>query len=110
MNYHVSWTKDAEKILEEILDYIIDNDGVNIAKKIYLKIKDKTGLLKVSPFLGREVKELKSLKMNYHELIVKPWRIIYTIDNDIVNVLLIIDSRRDLEELLYGMIINIDHT
>jgi len=109
MNYKVSWTKDAERNLDEILNFIIEHDGLTIAHKIYQKIKEKVSLLKVSPLQGREVKELKSLKKNYHEIIVNPWRIIYAVDKGIINILLVIDSRRDLEELLYDMIINIDH-
>lgn len=108
MNYRVLWTKNAERSLEEILDFIIENDGKTIAHKIYLKIRRKTSLLEVSPFQGREVKEMKSLKKRDHELIISPWRIIYSVDNNLVNILLVIDSRRDLEELLYEMIINID--
>ncbi len=108
MNYTIEWTKDAVRNLNEILDYIIQNDGKSIAEKNYQKIKKKTSLLKVSPLQGRDVKELKSLKKEYYEVIVKPWTIIYTIDKEIINILLVIDSRRDLEELLYNMIINID--
>ncbi len=109
MNYRVVWTKGAERSLGEILDYIIDHDGPAIAKKIYLKIKLKASFLKVSPLQGREVREMKSLKKKYHEIIVNPWRIIYSIENNVVNVLLIIDGRRDLEELLYDMLISVDH-
>lgn len=108
MDYRVLWTNNAEKSLEEILDFIIENDGKTVAHKIYLKIREKTSLLETSPLQGREVKEMKSLKKKYHELIVSPWRIIYSVDKNTVNILLVIDSRMDLEELLYEMIINID--
>lgn len=108
MNYKVEWTKGAERSLDEILNFIIENDGINIAYKIYQKIKKQSSSLKVDPNLGTPVKELKSLQKNYKQLIIKPWKIIYIINNDIVNILLIIDSRRDLEELLYEMIISID--
>ncbi len=108
MKYKIIWTLEAKKSLDEILDYIIENDGPDIAHEIYLKIKEKSSLLKVSPLQGREVKELKSLKKKYHEIIIKPWRIINKFENDHIFILLIIDSRRDLEEILYEMIINID--
>ena len=108
MNRKVFWSRSAEKSLEDILDYIIEHDGKSMAFKIYNKIKKQSTLLKVSPFQGREVKEMKSLKKKYKEIIVSPWRIIYTIEKNIVHVLLVIDARRDLDEILYEMIINID--
>ena len=108
MNYRILWTLDAKKSLDEILDYIIEHNGLTVAYKLYEKIKNKSNLLKTSPLQGREVKELNSFKKKYLEIIVKPWRIIYKIDNDIIYILLVIDSRRDLEDLLYSMIINID--
>jgi len=108
MKYKIRWTKSAEKSLDEILDYIIENDGLNIGYKIYEKIKSKVKLLNVSPFQGRKVNELKSIKKNYYEIIIKPWRIIYTVEDEKIFVLLVIDSRRDLEEILYEIIINLD--
>ena len=110
MNFRISWTRYAQKSLNDILEYIIEHDGKIIAHKIYQKIQDKTNLLKVSPLQGRELKELKSLKKKYREIIITPWRIIYSVENEVVSVLLIIDGRRDLEELLYEMIINSDFT
>jgi len=109
MKYSVEWTKSADKSLDEIIDYIIENSGLNIAYNIYEKIKAKTKLLIVSPHQGRKVKELKSLTKDYYEIIIPPWRIIYTFDNNIINVLLIIDSRRDLEEILFEIITNLDN-
>ena len=108
MKYKIKWTDEAVRSLDEILDYIIENSGITIAEKIYQKIRTKTALLEVSPLHGREVKELNSLRKEYHEVIINPWRIIYTIDNKVINILLVVDNRRDLEELLYDMIINID--
>jgi mRNA-degrading endonuclease RelE of RelBE toxin-antitoxin system len=43
---------------------------------------------------------------DYRQLIESPWRIIYKIDNEIVNVLLIIDSRRNTQDILVEKLIN----
>jgi Txe/YoeB family toxin of Txe-Axe toxin-antitoxin module len=53
------------------------------------------------PYRGGYVPEL--LKRNikeYRQLLESPWRIIYKIDKDMVNVLLIIDSRRNTQDIL----------
>ena len=42
---------------------------------------------------------------NWRELIVKPYRIIYRIDEDTVNVLAVLDGRRDLQDLLLERLI-----
>ncbi|MCP4136728.1 MAG: type II toxin-antitoxin system RelE/ParE family toxin [bacterium] len=109
MNYTVAWSKNAENSLDDILNYIIENDGANIAQKIYKRIQKKTTLLKVSPLQGSSVSELKTFGKKYRQVIEKPWRIIYKIDNDIITVLLVIDGRRDLEEILFEMIVNSDN-
>ena len=44
--------------------------------------------------------------MDYRQLIESPWRIIYRIESDIVNVLLIIDSRRNTQDILVEKLIN----
>lgn len=108
MKYRVLWTKEAERSLGEILDYIADDNGDETAFKIYLKFKEKISLLKVSPLQGREVKELKLLKKKYREIVIKPWRVVYSVNINTVNILLVVDGRRDLEELLYEMITRIE--
>ena len=109
MSYRVKWVKEAERSLDEILNYIIEHDGVIIAHKIYQKIKKQASLLKVDPNIGSPVKELKSLQKDYKQIVISPWKIIYIKNKNIIHILLVIDSRRDLEEILYEMIINIDH-
>ena len=108
MVYNVLWNKSAEKDLSDILDYIIENDNINNAHKIYSKIKKRTEQLKTSPQQGRVVPELKSFGGKYREIIIKPWRIIYSLANGTVNILLVIDGRRDLEEILYNTIVKIN--
>ena len=109
MKYKIFWNKSAERSLSDILDYIIENDTIENAYKIYKKIKEGAELLKVSPKQGRAVPELKVLGDKYREIIIKPWRILYTLEHDLVKVLLVIDGRRDLEEILFERMIKIDN-
>ena len=106
MKFKVFWTKTAEKDLNEIIDYIISNGDVNSAYKAFNKIKERVDLLKISPEQGRAIPELEMFKIkNYREVIVKPWRIIYKIENKIIKVLLVIDGRRNVEDILFDKLI-----
>lgn len=109
MKYNLIWTKSAEHDLIEIIDYILSKEEINIAKKIYEKIRNRINLLKDSPEQGRVVPELQILKIKkYREIIINPWRIIYKIENRKVFVLLVIDGRRNLEEILLDRLLRFD--
>ena len=43
---------------------------------------------------------------NYRELIYKRWRIIYSVEGQNVYLLLIIDSRQDMQEQLVQRVLN----
>jgi Txe/YoeB family toxin of Txe-Axe toxin-antitoxin module len=65
------------------------------------KIKSRIKTLEHFPQRGSYVPEL--LKRNikdYRQISEHPWKIIYKIDGKTVNVLTIIDSRRNLQDLL----------
>ncbi|GHV74616.1 plasmid stabilization protein [Spirochaetia bacterium] len=98
--YIVTITTNAKKDLREIISYIAqDNPLASI--KILEKIESKINTLDHFPYRGGYVPEL--LKRNikeYRQLLESPWRIIYKIDKDMVNVLLIIDSRRNTQDIL----------
>jgi toxin ParE1/3/4 len=96
MKYKVIWTKSAEQDLNQIIEYILNNEEINNAKKIYGKIKSRIFLLNENPEQGRVVPELQLLKIKkYREIIINPWRIIYKIDYNKVFILLVIDGRRN---------------
>ena len=102
--YEVLWTKSAQLDLLEIIDYIKSDSEMN-AYKIFERIKKKASELNLMPFKGRIVTEFRKYNINkYREIIISPWRIIYLIENHLVYVLNVIDSRRDIEELLFKKI------
>lgn len=99
-NYKVIWSKSAERDLEEIVLYIAEENPLN-AKKVLNKIKEKASNLSSIPHKGIIVPELKSfLIFSYHQYSTPPWRIIYRYSNTTVYVVAVIDSRRDIDELL----------
>jgi plasmid stabilization system protein ParE len=64
-------------------------------------LQDKINSLKYFPERGRRVPELldKNIK-DYRELIETPWRIIYKIENNDVNIITTIDGRRNVQDIL----------
>ena len=103
--FEVIWTKNAEFDLELIIEYI-KTDSSNIAKKIFIEIKNECNNLYYCPERKRIVPELQQIDiLKYMEIIYKRWRIIYKIDNTKVYVLLVADSSRNLEDILFQRLI-----
>jgi len=100
MKYKVAWAEIAQNDLKQIIDYIaIDSPGN--ASRILQKIKQKVSDLYTMPDRGRIVPELKAQGIyTYRELVVAPWRVIYRISDTTVFVLSVIDSRRNVEDIL----------
>jgi len=100
-HYDVIWTKNAEFDLENIIEYI-KLDSINIAKNIFFEIKEECQKLYYFPERKRIVPELQQIGITkYRELIYKRWRIIFKIKEDKVFVLLIVDSSRNIEDILF---------
>ena len=98
--FKVEWARAASTDLLNIIDYISE-DSTNSVVRIFEKIRSKCETLKQTPERGRVVPELKEFGIySYNELIVKPWRIIYRISDNKVYVLAVIDSRRNIEDIL----------
>ena len=98
--YFVNMTQSAEDDLDEIIMFIAQNNP-QMALKIMEKIKAKVNALDHFPYRDSYVPELlaKNIK-DYRQIIEHPWKIIYRIDKNIVNVLTIVDSRRNLKDIL----------
>jgi len=101
----VNVNKTAKNDLREIIKFISKNNtmnGLNILKRI----EEKISTLDHFPERGGYIPELlKNNIKDYRQLIESPWRIIYKINNNVVNVLLIIDSRRNTEDILMERLI-----
>jgi len=103
--YKVIWVNAAENDLAGIVEYIA-NDSPSNARKILKEIKEKAASLYHSPERGRIIPELQEHGiMQYRELIVPPWRIIYRISEMNVYILSILDSRQNVEDILFKRLI-----
>ena len=103
--FQVIWTKNAKFDLELIIEHI-KTDSVEIAKKIFFEIKKECEDLYYFPQRKRVVPELQQIGiLKYREIIYKRWRIIYKIDNTKVYILLVVDSSRNLEDILFKRLV-----
>ena len=100
------WSKVAEDDLTTIVKYIaIDN--LQMALKIFKKIKQRASNLYTFPYRGRIVPELKDQGvLQYRELIISPWRVIYRISKTHVYVLSVLDSRQNIEDIILKRLVN----
>ena len=98
--YVVNITQNAENDLNEIIFFIAQKNP-QTAIKIMERIQSKIKTLDHFPNRGSYVPELlvKNIK-EYRQITEPPWRIIYKLDNGIVNILSIVDSRRNLQDIL----------
>lgn len=101
----VRWSSAAARDLIEIVDYIrqdrIRQDRPSAARKMGRAIVREVGLLAQNPSRGNVVPELRDQQISdYRQFVIAPYRVIYGVRADSVNVEAIIDSRRDLQNAL----------
>jgi toxin ParE1/3/4 len=103
--YSVEWSKTAESDLIAIIQYIHTNSP-QAARNAFTPIRDKAADLVICPERGRIVPELLTHGIgHYRELIIPPWRVIYRFSSATVFVLAVIDSRRNVEDVLLDRLI-----
>jgi plasmid stabilization system protein ParE len=104
--YQVCWSESAQFDLEMIIDYIAAENMAN-ARNIFTKIKESCTKLESFPDIGRIPIELNEINIDsYHEMIVLVWRIIYRVNSENVDILAVIDSRRDINDVLLTRMLN----
>ncbi len=103
--FGILWTKSAEYDLELIIQYL-KLDSVSIAKEIFIELIKECENLYYFPQRKRVVPELQQIGIfKYREIIYKRWRVIFKIENEKVYILLVVDSSRNLEDILFQRLI-----
>jgi addiction module RelE/StbE family toxin len=98
--YFIKWTAPAREDINEIINYISETN-IHYAVKVLDNIEKNVRKLDMFPQRYRIVPELEKYGyVLYREIIVEYWRIIYKIENNLVYIMLIIDGRRNLEDIL----------
>ncbi len=104
-SYNVLWSETAENDLVSIMEYIAGNNPLR-AGKIFGEIKKRAENLRTFPERGRIIPELRDQGITlYREIIIEPWRIMYRINEDRVFVLSVLDSCRNVEDILLHRLI-----
>ena len=100
MSQAVEWTSTARYDLEEIIEYIAQ-DNIDAALRVLDRIEERAKKLADLSLRGRLLPELLDTGIShYRELIESPWRIVYHQIDQVIYIVAVLDSRRDLEALL----------
>ena len=103
--YVVNMTQNAENDLNDIIMFIAQNNPQTVIK-IMERLQAKISTLDHFPNRGAYVPELLARNIKeYRQIIEAPWKIIYKVDKKTVNILTIIDSRRNLYDILVKILL-----
>ncbi len=95
--YAISLSPEALQDLDDIHIYISTKDGQDQADVILDKLEAAILSLEELPKRGNIPPELKETGIDrYHELHLKPWRIMYEVSEKNIYIHWIFDSRRDI--------------
>ncbi|MDB6371519.1 type II toxin-antitoxin system RelE/ParE family toxin [Photorhabdus bodei] len=101
MPYQVVLTKDAEADLEDIYDYIVENDSSGKADYVLDQLLKTANNLANFPEKGNYPKELQELGIHdFRQTFFKSYRVIYQLIGQQVVIFVIADGRRDMQTLL----------
>jgi toxin ParE1/3/4 len=98
--FEVIWAEAAIRDLEQIVDFIA-LEAPLAAQRLFDRVAKTSQTLDLLPRRGRVVPELARFKITtYRELILRPYRLLYKIDERRVLVVAFFDGRRDLEHAI----------
>ncbi len=98
--FRVDWAEVAGRDLLAIADYLVERNPEAAASTLD-RLERSAATLKRRPERGRIVPELERLQVReYRELIIGPYRLVYRVAGRRVLILCVLDSRRNLEDLL----------
>ncbi|MBO9711425.1 type II toxin-antitoxin system RelE/ParE family toxin [Sphingomonas sp.] len=99
--YTIQITALAEADLQGIRDYLVEHDAREAANKLIDALMERAASLETFPLRGSIPAEAEAGgRLNVRQLVLPPYRLIYTVAGTMVTVQLIADGRRDLRALL----------
>lgn len=93
MDYEVAWTEEAREDYRIIVSYLLDRYDFKVADRFTDNIANKVSLLAATPFIGRKLENLTSVR----KFPAEPYTMIYyLVTNGKVIVLNLLDTRRSI--------------
>lgn len=104
--FEVLLTRDAELDLEELHAWLSEASSAPAADRLLTEMTQAMERLARFPNRGSVPRELLELGVQqYRQILVKPWRLVYQVQDQRVIVMLIADTRRDLTSLLMARLL-----
>lgn len=95
----VRWSEGAKRDLADIVDHIADDSTID-ALRVFDRLHEQARKLGYFPERGRRIPELaagtNSRSQPWREVVLRPWRMLYVIEEGTVLMIAIVDCRRDL--------------
>jgi plasmid stabilization system protein ParE len=93
MAYEIIWTSASRENYKDIIDSLLEKWSFDVAEEFTNKIIDRLTLLEMNPYLGTSHQEITALR----KLLIPPHNhLYYTVANQQVILLNIVDSRRKI--------------
>jgi toxin ParE1/3/4 len=101
----VRWAQAASLDVIEIVEFI-KQDRPDAARKLGRSFLAQASRLRRNPRQGKVVPELLEKGIaDYRQVVVSAYRLIYAIRTEFIDVVAVIDSRRDVQALIFQRLI-----
>jgi plasmid stabilization system protein ParE len=102
VRYQVSVTPGAQKKIQEILSYLVENVSVEIALKVHAAIFDTINALNTFPESHSLARSISKKGRIYRRVMIMSYRVVYTVDKEQSKVIVVdVDhGKRNKEHLV----------
>jgi len=92
---------EADRDITAIFEYLLEAEGLGVAKKLVATLDEAIQSLNTLPHRGKYPPELQAEGITlFREIQCYPWRIFYHVAEKDVWVLAVLDGRRNIAQLL----------
>lgn len=95
--FKIEWTKKAEQLYLETLDFWINhNNSSTYSKKILKQVSEKEDYIANNPYAGQELFDIPGVR---YVVVLRKFLIFYRINNKIIQILSFWDGHKNPEDL-----------
>lgn len=95
----IEWSEQALNDLSAILRYVIEEFGLNVARRVQVEILNDVNMLADFPLMGMVIFDDKKTNRKYYSLTSKYQKIVYTINNAGLHIVTLWNTRCDNNSL-----------